>query len=91
MRTCVCVCVSGERWNEAMMASIGRGLRAMGRDIWQLSIVATVQDVVALLRHPPRWFLIACACFALFVIVYLTLAFTGAVASQAGWLRDQLP
>ena len=73
------------------MANIGRGLRTMGRDIWELSIVATVQDALALLRRPPRWFLIACVAVAFFFIVFWTLALTGAVASQAIWLRNQMP
>ena len=76
----------------------GRGLRNVARDIWQVGIVQggleAWRDLRALLASPPRRFLIAVGVVAFLAVVFCTLSLTGAVASQANYLRhlmDQLP
>lgn len=65
---------------------------------WQRELSATqeilrseVANARAFLRQPPRWFIWLGIVLALGVVLSCTLMLTGAVASQAQWLRNQLP
>jgi hypothetical protein len=81
-----------------MIVPMGRGLLSIGRDIWQVGVIQggleAWRDLRALLASPPRRFLIAVGVVAFLAVVFCTLSLTGAVASQANYLRhlmDQLP
>ena len=86
-----------ERHNERgptlweMMGPMGRGLRSAGHDIWQIGIMQGTRDIRVFLAHPPRWFLVAVGVCVACVILFFACAFSGAVASQARYLRDLMP
>lgn len=61
-----------------MIGPMGRGLRNIGRDIWQLSIVQGVPDATrdlrAFLRQPPRWLVIAAALVTFLVVLFVAIS-----------------
>lgn len=73
---------------------LGRGLRGMGRAIWatqSYGLARDTQRLRAFLKQPPRWFVVSLVLVGVCLSVYCALVFTGAVASQAAWLRSQMP
>ncbi len=73
---------------------LGRGLRDTGRNIWATQSHGLSRDtrrLRAFLRQPPRWFLIATTLGVVLAIAFCALSLSGAVSSQAGWLRSLMP
>lgn len=82
--------LTGAEWAAMGRRYLGAITHGIPRDIWA-SILDTTHNTRTFLKQPPRWFIVALVLATIGLDLFGALAWTGAVRSQAAYLRSLMP